>query len=200
MIDSGFETKSLRMELLLLVTFQAPAADVERIMEAVVAITPLRMGKYDGNAYQSAQGIEPLPDARRRCRGRRDRVAQAAGHGRGVVRTARRSGARRPCRRSDIPGPFLPGACDPHSAAADQPFQGTRRPYQSEPLVEHHRRLEEGRSAGQGERLTRRVPPRQNGARRRLDLTFRARSLCVAPSFPRPGVFPVLQRPKLHEH
>ncbi|CDX11553.1 conserved hypothetical protein [Mesorhizobium sp. ORS 3324] len=58
MIDSGFETRSLRMELLLLVTFQAPAADVERIMEAVVAITPLRMGKYDGNAYQSAQGIE----------------------------------------------------------------------------------------------------------------------------------------------
>ncbi|TIX21260.1 MAG: hypothetical protein E5V37_32935, partial [Mesorhizobium sp.] len=58
MIDSGFETKSLRMELLLLVTFQAPVADVERIMEAVVAITPLRMGKYDSNAYQSAQGIE----------------------------------------------------------------------------------------------------------------------------------------------
>ena len=58
MIDSGFETRSLRMELLLLVTFQAPAADVERIMEAVVAITPLRMGKYDSNAYQSAQGIE----------------------------------------------------------------------------------------------------------------------------------------------
>ncbi|MDX8493380.1 hypothetical protein RFN29_17575 [Mesorhizobium sp. VK22B] len=58
MIDSGFETKSLRMELLLLVTFQAPAADVERIMEAVVAIAPLRMGEYDGNAYQSAQGIE----------------------------------------------------------------------------------------------------------------------------------------------
>ncbi|MDX8464878.1 hypothetical protein RFM26_04180 [Mesorhizobium sp. VK23B] len=58
MIDSGFETRSLRMELLLLVSFQAPAADVERIMEAVVAITPLRMGRYDGNAYQSAQGIE----------------------------------------------------------------------------------------------------------------------------------------------
>lgn len=58
MIDSGFETRSLRMELLLLVTFQAPAGDVERIMEAVVAITPLRMGKYDSNAYQSAQGIE----------------------------------------------------------------------------------------------------------------------------------------------
>lgn len=58
MIDSGFETTSLRMTLLLLVTFQAPVADVERIMEAVVAITPLRMGKYDRNAYQSADGIE----------------------------------------------------------------------------------------------------------------------------------------------
>lgn len=58
MIDSGFETKSLRMELLLLVTFQAPAADVDRIMEAVVAIAPLRMGKYDSNAFQSADGIE----------------------------------------------------------------------------------------------------------------------------------------------
>ncbi|MER8387354.1 hypothetical protein NKJ46_23045 [Mesorhizobium sp. M0166] len=58
MIDSGFETKSLRMELLLLVTFQAPAADVDRIMAAVVAIAPLRMGKYDSNAFQSADGIE----------------------------------------------------------------------------------------------------------------------------------------------
>ncbi|MER8582465.1 hypothetical protein NKG95_27825 [Mesorhizobium sp. M1423] len=58
MIDSGFETKSLRMELLLLVTFQAPAADVDRIMEAVVAIAALRMGKYDSNAFQSADGIE----------------------------------------------------------------------------------------------------------------------------------------------
>jgi len=58
MIDSGFETTSLRMEKLLLITFQAPAADVERIMEAVTAIAPLRMGNYDGNAYQTAQGIE----------------------------------------------------------------------------------------------------------------------------------------------
>ncbi|TIS95335.1 hypothetical protein [Mesorhizobium sp.] len=58
MIDSGFETKSVRMELLLLVTFQAPASDVDRIMEAVVAIAPLTMGKYDSNAYQSAHGIE----------------------------------------------------------------------------------------------------------------------------------------------
>ncbi len=58
MIDSGFETTSLRMTLLLLVTFQAPAADVDRIMDAVVAVEPLVMGKYDRNAYQSAHGVE----------------------------------------------------------------------------------------------------------------------------------------------
>lgn len=58
MIDSGFETKSLRMELLLLVSFQAPAVDVDRIMEAVIAITPLGMGNYDSNAFQSAGGVE----------------------------------------------------------------------------------------------------------------------------------------------
>ncbi|TIX08511.1 MAG: hypothetical protein E5V44_11315, partial [Mesorhizobium sp.] len=53
MIDSGFETKSVRMQLLLLVSFQAPSADVDRIMDAVVAITPLGMGSYDSNAFQS---------------------------------------------------------------------------------------------------------------------------------------------------
>ncbi|TIL80770.1 MAG: hypothetical protein E5Y76_06060, partial [Mesorhizobium sp.] len=36
----------------------APASDVDRIMEAVVAIAPLSTGKYDSNAYQSAHGIE----------------------------------------------------------------------------------------------------------------------------------------------
>ncbi|MBZ9677143.1 hypothetical protein [Mesorhizobium sp. ES1-1] len=58
MIDSGFETTSLCMTLQLLVTFQAPAADVDRIMDAVAEIAPLAMGKYDRNAFQSANGIE----------------------------------------------------------------------------------------------------------------------------------------------
>ncbi|WP_256750427.1 hypothetical protein [Mesorhizobium sp. Mes31] len=73
MIDSGFETTSLRMTLLLLVSFQAPAADVDRIMDAVVAIAPLVMGKYDRNAYQSAHGIEryrPLDGAETELRRR----------------------------------------------------------------------------------------------------------------------------------
>ena len=58
MIDSNFETKSVRMERMILLNFQAPAADVDRIMEAVVKVVPLAMGKYDSNAYQSAAGIE----------------------------------------------------------------------------------------------------------------------------------------------
>jgi len=53
-----FETVSLRMEARCLLTFQAPPEDVDRIMEAVVRITPLPMGNYDNNAYQSAPGIE----------------------------------------------------------------------------------------------------------------------------------------------
>lgn len=53
-----FQTTSVRMESMLLLRFQAPPEDVDRIMEAVVALTPLAMGKYDSNAYQSAGGIE----------------------------------------------------------------------------------------------------------------------------------------------
>jgi hypothetical protein len=54
----GFETKSVRMEPLLLVTVQAPEEDVDRIMEQVTRVVPLSMGNYDSNAFQSAPGIE----------------------------------------------------------------------------------------------------------------------------------------------
>ena len=43
---------------MLLVTVQAPLEDVDRIMEHVVKVAPLAMGKYDSNAYQSGAGIE----------------------------------------------------------------------------------------------------------------------------------------------
>ena len=52
------ETRSLRLEARWLLRVQAPAEDVERIMAAVVAVTPLVIGAYDANAYQSAAGIE----------------------------------------------------------------------------------------------------------------------------------------------
>src|SRR3954449_1462175 len=54
----AFETASVRMEAMLLLRFQAPEADVDRIMAAVTALTPLAVGKYDRNAYQAAAGIE----------------------------------------------------------------------------------------------------------------------------------------------
>lgn len=54
----AFETKSVWMERMLLMVLQAPAEDVDRIMEAVTAITPLQMGKYDRNAFQSGAGVE----------------------------------------------------------------------------------------------------------------------------------------------
>ena len=58
MAMQSFETSSVRMERLLLVTVQMPAEDVDRIMEQVVKAAPLTMGKYDSNAYQSATGTE----------------------------------------------------------------------------------------------------------------------------------------------
>ncbi|MCO5066965.1 MAG: hypothetical protein M9924_21605 [Rhizobiaceae bacterium] len=58
MVAQGFETKSARMERMCLLAFQAPAEDVDRIMDAVVKVTPLAMGNYDSNAYQSGSGIE----------------------------------------------------------------------------------------------------------------------------------------------
>jgi len=54
----AFETASVRMEAVLLLRFQAPPEDVDRIIAAVCALTPLAVGKYDSNAYQTAGGIE----------------------------------------------------------------------------------------------------------------------------------------------
>ena len=55
---AGFETKSVRMQRLFLIGLVLPSEDVGRIMQHVVAITPLVMGSYDSNAFQSADGIE----------------------------------------------------------------------------------------------------------------------------------------------
>ncbi len=53
-----FETKSVRMAPLLLVSVQAPMEDVGRIMDHVARIAPLALGKYGSNAFRSAAGIE----------------------------------------------------------------------------------------------------------------------------------------------
>jgi hypothetical protein len=57
-MEDGFTTKSVRMERMLLLSVQAPEEDIDRLMDAVISITPLGMGSYDQNAYQSGAGIE----------------------------------------------------------------------------------------------------------------------------------------------
>lgn len=58
MENSGFETKSIRMERVLAVRVLAPQEDVDRIMDRVCRIVPLKQGAYDSNAWQSAPGVE----------------------------------------------------------------------------------------------------------------------------------------------
>lgn len=54
----NLETVSVKLVRMLLIVVQAPPEDVERLMTEVTRITPLAMGNYDCNAYQSASGIE----------------------------------------------------------------------------------------------------------------------------------------------
>ena len=54
----GFDTASVIMQPMVLMTVQAPVEDLERIMAAVTTVTPLTMGRYDGNAFQTASGTE----------------------------------------------------------------------------------------------------------------------------------------------
>lgn len=58
MHPAPFETESVCMADLILLTVQTPQEDVDRIMAAVVGITPLVMGSSDSNAWVSAPGIE----------------------------------------------------------------------------------------------------------------------------------------------
>ena len=55
---NGFETAGAIVRPMVLMTVQAPAGDIERILAAVTALTPLSMGAYDGNAFLTAPGTE----------------------------------------------------------------------------------------------------------------------------------------------
>lgn len=55
---SPFETRSVNMDSFLLVTVQAPTEDMDRIAKAVGELTPLLLGHYDQNTFESAPGIE----------------------------------------------------------------------------------------------------------------------------------------------
>ena len=58
MSESGLESKSLRLEPHYLVCVLAPTEDAERIMAHVAKLSPLAIGRYDRNAFQSAAGTE----------------------------------------------------------------------------------------------------------------------------------------------
>lgn len=75
----AFETRSVLMEQFTLLTFQAPEADVERIMTAVTSVTPLTMGAYDSNAWVSAPGIERYRPRQGAAAGAEDVVRQRPG-------------------------------------------------------------------------------------------------------------------------
>jgi hypothetical protein len=74
-----FETQSVLMGQFVLLTFFAPDADVERILEAVTAITPLAMGAYDSNARVSAPGVERYRPRDGAAAGVEDTVRQRPG-------------------------------------------------------------------------------------------------------------------------
>lgn len=54
----GFDTRPITMQPMWLVVFQAPEEDVDRIFDAVVAVTPLVQGKTDRNGYRAPGGFE----------------------------------------------------------------------------------------------------------------------------------------------
>ncbi|WP_227421897.1 hypothetical protein [Pacificispira spongiicola] len=57
-IESGFDTRPIRMETVWQVTFQAPTEDIDRVFEAVAAVAGLEHGKTDRNGYRAAAGFE----------------------------------------------------------------------------------------------------------------------------------------------
>ncbi|MEO9821910.1 MAG: hypothetical protein ABJ370_06660 [Paracoccaceae bacterium] len=57
-MQTGFDTRPIRMEPLWLVTFQAPREDVDRVFDEIVKSVPLVHGKTDSNAYRATGGLE----------------------------------------------------------------------------------------------------------------------------------------------
>jgi hypothetical protein len=54
----SFDTQSVEMRRLFLITVQTPKNDVSRLLKTIIEIDPLAMGKYDSNAFVTADGFE----------------------------------------------------------------------------------------------------------------------------------------------
>ncbi|MFT7594135.1 MAG: hypothetical protein ACI8R4_001453 [Paracoccaceae bacterium] len=57
-MQTGFDTRPIRMEPPWLVTYQAPAEDVDRIFDEIRKVVPLTQGNTDSNAYRAPGGVE----------------------------------------------------------------------------------------------------------------------------------------------
>ncbi|NNK17117.1 MAG: hypothetical protein HKP51_09460 [Sulfitobacter sp.] len=58
MIQTGFDTRPIEMQPMWLITYQAPAEDIDRVFDAICATTPLVHGNTDHNGYRAPGGQE----------------------------------------------------------------------------------------------------------------------------------------------
>lgn len=57
-LKTGFQTPAITMEAFWLLTYQAPAEDIDRVFEEIRKHAVLEQGKTDSNAYRAPGGIE----------------------------------------------------------------------------------------------------------------------------------------------
>lgn len=57
-MQAGFDTRPMTFEPMWLITYQAPAEDIDRIFDAVRGVVPLVHGKTDQNGYRAPAGFE----------------------------------------------------------------------------------------------------------------------------------------------
>ena len=55
---TGFDTRPIPFDPIGLITYQAPVEDIDRVFDAVLAVTPLVQGKTDNNGYRAPSGHE----------------------------------------------------------------------------------------------------------------------------------------------
>lgn len=57
-LQTGFDTVPIEMQLMWLIAFQAPKEDVDLIFDRIAEIVPLQHGKTDRNGYRVSAGTE----------------------------------------------------------------------------------------------------------------------------------------------
>lgn len=57
-LETGFDTRPITYQPMWLLTFQAPAEDIDRVFDAIRKVAPLVHGKTDNNGYRAPGGFE----------------------------------------------------------------------------------------------------------------------------------------------